>query len=78
MAKLVWGFDFLPPIDPASGKEVPRAQIDSEVATAYTDGVSTGPKPFRCRIIPRSAKHLEIIKRDFLDAQVVFDHYHTE
>ncbi len=76
MSKLVWGFNFLPPIDPKTGKEVPISQIDSDVVTAYTDGVSTGPKPYKCRIMPRSAKHVEVINRDYEAASEIFDQYH--
>ncbi|KAK6436231.1 hypothetical protein LTR95_007574 [Oleoguttula sp. CCFEE 5521] len=76
ISKLVWGFNFLPPIDPKTGKAVPVSDIDSEISSAYTDGVSTAPKPFKCRIVPRSAKCVEIIQREYEQAHVVFNQYH--
>jgi hypothetical protein len=78
MAKLVWAFDFLAPIDPKTNKEVPLSQIDSEVATAYTGGVSSGPKPYDCRVVPRSAKHVEVLNRECQGAFEIFDKYNNE
>jgi hypothetical protein len=75
MAKLVWGFNFLPPIDPQTGEPAPLNKIDTDVPTAYTDGVSTGPKKFDCRIVPRSQDHVDVMKRDFVEAQSIFSQY---
>lgn len=75
---MVWGLNFLPPIDPSTGVEVPASEIDVERATAYTDGVSSGPLPFNCRIVPRSAKHAEVLQQEYLEAHVVYDQYEKE
>jgi len=32
---------------------------------AYTDGFVRQPLPFKVRITPRSARHAEVIRRDF-------------
>ncbi|KAE8347387.1 hypothetical protein BDV24DRAFT_173253 [Aspergillus arachidicola] len=78
MARLAWGFDILPPLDPVTGKEVPRDAIPVDVKSAYTDGVSSGPKDYKCRIVPRSAKHVEIMKRDLALAGPELDQYRKQ
>lgn len=75
---MVWAFDFLPPIDSSTGKAVPIALVDAEFETAYTDGVSAGPRPYQCRIIPRSSKHKDVLNREYEDAHVVYDQYDKE
>lgn len=75
---MVWAFDFLPPLDPTTGKEVPASEIDAEFATAYTDGVSAGPIPFQCQIVPRSARHAQVLDREYQEAHVVYDQYEKE
>ncbi|KAH8113801.1 cytochrome P450 [Phellopilus nigrolimitatus] len=57
IANILAVFDILPPIDPATGKEtMPLAE--------YSFGFTSKPKPFKCRIIPRSAKHITLIDQD--------------
>ncbi|KAH8116443.1 cytochrome P450 [Phellopilus nigrolimitatus] len=49
LANIIAVFDILPPIDPDTGKRtMPLAE--------YSFGFTSKPKPFKCRIIPRSAK----------------------
>ena len=78
MARLAWGFDFLPPLDPVTGKEVPRDDISVDVKSAFTDGVSSGPKDYKCRIVPRSLKHAEIMKKDWELAGPEMDQYRKQ
>ncbi|KAL2838516.1 cytochrome P450 [Aspergillus pseudodeflectus] len=78
IARLAWGFDFLPSVDPVTGKEIPRDQIPVEVESAYTDGVSSGPKDYKCRIVPRSTKRVEIMMEEFKNAQVELDQYRKQ
>jgi len=48
-------FDILPPIDPKTGEEVlPKIE--------FTFGVTIHPKPFDCRVVPRSANHLALLR----------------
>ncbi|KAH8114941.1 cytochrome P450 [Phellopilus nigrolimitatus] len=57
IANILTVFDILPPIDPDTGKEtMPLAE--------YSFGFTSKPKPFKCRIIPRSAKHITLIDQD--------------
>lgn len=51
LAKILWAFDILPPLDP-DGREIPVDCSDD----AYEPGANTLPKPFKCRFIPRTAK----------------------
>ena len=78
MARLAWGFDILPPLDPVTEKEVSRYQIPIDVASAFTNGVSSGPKDFKCRIVPRSPKHTEIMKKDLELAGPELDEYRKQ
>ncbi|KAE8422719.1 cytochrome P450 [Aspergillus pseudocaelatus] len=78
MARLAWGFDFLPPLDSVTGKEAPREQIQVDVKSAYTDGVSSGPKDYKCRIVPRSRKHVEIMRKDLELAGPEIDQYRKQ
>ncbi|KAH8114930.1 cytochrome P450 [Phellopilus nigrolimitatus] len=57
IANILAVFDILPPIDPDTGKEtMPPAE--------YSFGFTSKPKPFKCRIVPRSAKHISLINQD--------------
>lgn len=73
----MWGFDFLPAIDPKTGRETPLSSIDTSVATAYTEGVSTGPRKYRCRIVPRSPQRVETFRREYEQATGVLDQYES-
>ncbi|KAI5121129.1 hypothetical protein M0805_002801 [Coniferiporia weirii] len=55
IVNVLWAFDIRPCIDPVTGEEnLPEV--------AYDVGMVSVPKPFKCSIIPRSAKHAELIK----------------
>ncbi|KLO17820.1 cytochrome P450 [Schizopora paradoxa] len=54
IASVLSVYDILPPIHPKTGKEVlPKIE--------FTSAVTIHPKPFDCRVIPRSAKHLALL-----------------
>lgn len=78
MARLAWGFDILPALDPVTGKKVPQDRIPVDVKSAYTDGVSSGPKNYKCRIVPRSPNHAEIMKKDLDLAGPELDQYRKQ
>ena len=58
MAKLTWGFDIRSPL--GSGEV-----IDTDVASAYTEGFTMSPKPFPAIFKPRSEIHARIIEEEF-------------
>lgn len=58
VARFIWAFEFSPALD-AAGNPVPP-NID-----AYSSGIAAPPLPFDCTIKPRSAQHLDVIKRTF-------------
>ncbi|KAF8630083.1 hypothetical protein AX17_005481 [Amanita inopinata Kibby_2008] len=72
IAKLIWGFDLLPEIDPATGKEV-FPDLDNT-----TEGILAAPLSSSARIIPRSAQHKEVIDREFMASNEVFVNYERE
>jgi len=48
-------FDILPPVDPISGEvRVPAAE--------FTSGFTSHPKPYECRISPRSEIHAALLR----------------
>jgi len=55
IANMLSVFDILPPIDSLSGKEVlPNIEFKS--------GFIVQPKLFDCRVVPRSAQHLKMLR----------------
>lgn len=61
-----------PNID-AQGREIP---VDANSDTGYTEGFLVSPKPFDCRIGPRSEARRETIMRECSDAETkVFSKY---
>ncbi|KAJ7677806.1 cytochrome P450 [Mycena polygramma] len=62
---LVWAFNFAAQKD-AAGNPV---ELDT---FAYQKGLLTNPKPFKCKITPRSAAKAEIIRHEFLEAESTF------
>ncbi|KAL4794669.1 cytochrome P450 [Aspergillus venezuelensis] len=64
-AKLLWAFRFEQARD-EKGSLVP---IDTDPITGYTEGFLVCPKPFRCRVVPRSGTHAETIRREFERAE---------
>ncbi|OAG03879.1 cytochrome P450 oxidoreductase-like protein [Paraphaeosphaeria sporulosa] len=57
-ARLLWAYSIKPELD-EKGNEL---EIDTD---AYDDGLLCCPKPFNVRFVPRSEKHVEVIKKDF-------------
>ncbi|KAF2871230.1 cytochrome P450 oxidoreductase-like protein [Massariosphaeria phaeospora] len=57
-ASLLWGFRILPEVG-EDGKEV---EVDTE---AYQDGFTHQAKEYRVRIVARSARHAEVVRREF-------------
>ncbi|KAF2774010.1 putative cytochrome P450 oxidoreductase [Teratosphaeria nubilosa] len=58
VAKLIWGFDILEPLDPVTGKLVPLDE------NAYSSSILVSPLPFKVRVVPRSERVLQSIKRE--------------
>ncbi|KAJ6594846.1 cytochrome P450 [Mycena capillaripes] len=65
---LLWAFDFKPALD-ADGNPVPPDIF------AYNKGASTAPKPFKCRISPRTPEKARIIESEFLGAAGTFSKF---
>lgn len=78
MAKLVWSFNMSPGIEPATGKQLELSDIDTSIETAWTNGFLTTPMKFPLQLTPRSAKHREVIRREYEIAQEVFKLYEGE
>ncbi|KAF8649401.1 hypothetical protein AX16_005842 [Volvariella volvacea WC 439] len=58
----LWAFDFLPDVDPKTGKEIYPSVND------YASGITATPQPFKCRIKPRSAAKADMIQKEFAQA----------
>ncbi|PFH48833.1 hypothetical protein AMATHDRAFT_5417 [Amanita thiersii Skay4041] len=71
-AKLIWGFNFLPAIDPITGKEIYPDFSD------FTEGILAAPLCTSLRIVPRSAQHKEVIDREFSAAGEILMNYERE
>jgi cytochrome P450 len=65
MAKLVWAFDI----------EKEEDNIDTSPLSAYQGGFVIAPKKFPARIRPRSEKHADIIKKEFLSMEPFFEKF---
>lgn len=63
VAKLMWAFDILEPLDPNTGKVSP---IDEN---AFSSSILVGPLPFRVRVVPRSEEILKAIRREAVGAE---------
>jgi len=63
---LLWGFYFLKGLD-ADGRE-----IEPDV-WAFGSSTSISPAKLDCRIVPRSERHAELIKEEFLASAQVFE-----
>jgi len=63
---MIWAFDFSPALDPNTGLEIP---ID---IWNYEKGILTAPRPFQCKITPRSQIRADIIEREFSEAADAF------
>ncbi|KAK7019954.1 putative cytochrome P450 [Favolaschia claudopus] len=64
----VWAFNFTADID-AQGNPILLDTFD------YMKGILTGPRPFKCKITPRSAEKAEIIEHEFLEAADTFSKF---
>lgn len=63
IARLLWGFDILPALDPMTGKpSLPDPHN-------YTDGFNSRPVSFDCRIVPRNEAVKEVIRREYENAK---------
>ncbi|KAL5388329.1 hypothetical protein PMIN02_007761 [Paraphaeosphaeria minitans] len=61
-ARLLWAYSIKPEID-AKGNEI---EVNTD---AYEVGLLCSPMPFKVRFVPRSEKHVEVIKTDFQDVE---------
>ncbi|TGJ86889.1 hypothetical protein E0Z10_g1858 [Xylaria hypoxylon] len=66
IAKLLWGFDFAPQIDAATGQPLP---VDANPETGYSEGFLVCPKPFPCVVTPRSSTRRETILAEHAKAE---------
>jgi hypothetical protein len=65
IARLLWGFDISPPIDPNTGK---KEVVDT---WAYEPGASMIPKRFKAVFTVRSPEREQIIRREWKDAEMM-------
>ncbi len=65
MAKIAWAFD----LSPGPGA------VDTDIETAYSDGFLIAPKIFPIVFKPRSAKHEEIIIKEYESIKPFFVKY---
>jgi len=65
---LVWAFNFSTEPD-AQGNPVKLDTFD------YQKGILSAPRPFKCKIAPRSMEKAEIIEREFLEAADTFSKF---
>ncbi|KAJ6564650.1 cytochrome P450 [Mycena capillaripes] len=65
---LLWAFNFTTDTN-AAGNPIELDTFDFE------SGIVTPPRPFKCKITPRSAEKAEIIEREFLEAADTFSKY---
>ncbi|KAF8209627.1 cytochrome P450 [Mycena galopus ATCC 62051] len=65
---LVWAFDFTIDVD-ADGNPIKLDTFD------YQKGILAGPRPFKCKITPRSTERAELIEREFLEAADTFSKF---
>jgi len=63
LARILWAFKIERAIDETTGEAI---ELDAD---AYTDGIITQPLPFKVRFVPRSEKHVEVIRNDYKSVQ---------
>ncbi|KAK0649971.1 cytochrome P450 [Cercophora newfieldiana] len=68
IARILWAYDVKPAVD-EKGKN-----IDVDIF-AYSDGFNSSPLPFPCSITPRSARHAEVVEREYRDAMAELQPY---
>jgi hypothetical protein len=82
---LVWAFNFETDTD-SGGNPIKLDTFDYQkvnwlypILQAYVTKIAQGllavPRPFRCKITPRSAEKAEIIEREFLEAADTFSKF---
>jgi len=71
-AKLVWAFDMKIPADPKTGKPLP---LDTDVRTAFMDGLTTTPFKFPIEFKIRSKAHEEAMNTDLVASDRIFAKY---
>ena len=64
VARLLWGFNISPPIDPNTGK---KEVVDT---WAYEPGASMIPKRFKAVFTVRSPEHEQIIRQEWKEAEM--------
>lgn len=78
MSKIVWGFNITPMTDPATGKAQPPDTTAFSVngkKSAFAGGAVRVAFPFKVKITPRSAKHAEVIKKEFGEVLPILNRY---
>ncbi|KAF8176369.1 cytochrome P450 [Mycena galopus ATCC 62051] len=66
--KLLWAFNFTTDTD-ADDNPIKLDTFD------YEKGILTGPRPFKCKITPRSTERAELIEHEFLEAADTFSKF---
>lgn len=64
VAKILWAFDVLPPLD-GNGREMPVDLSDN----AYEPGSNTIPKPFGVRFVPRNKEVETVVRKEWDQAE---------
>jgi len=67
IVNLLWAFNFLKLANAETGET-----IEPDVRDFGTD-IAISPRPFQCRIVPRSEKHAELVREEFLRASDAFE-----
>ena len=70
ISRILWGIELQAPIDPLTGMSIIPNAADEET---YSEGLVHGPRLFNVKFQPRSAKHADIIRTSFKEAQTVFE-----
>ncbi|KZP29027.1 cytochrome P450 [Athelia psychrophila] len=70
LARIIWGLDFQPPINPTTGKELIPDMTDE---TMFNDGFVVGPRACSVGFRARSDGHEALIRGAFEDAQAGFE-----
>lgn len=58
-----------------SGRKLTTAEINDSIATEWTDGFLTAPKPYPVTLTVRTPQHREVIEKEYADAQRIFAEY---
>ncbi|KAJ6516924.1 cytochrome P450 [Mycena vitilis] len=66
---LLWAFNFHQDVD------IGGSPVETFLLRSFLQGFTSKPRPFKCRITPRTAEKAELIKRKFLDAANTFSKF---